>query len=318
MIGRAKHHKLVFALIVLGFMMPGGEVFARDEKTSGMVEVTAKADKEKLHIGDRVTLDVAVRAARGYEISFPERPVETGDFIFVGSEPIKGWLGKRGGAGHKYIVTINKLGTQVLPPVSVKYRTRGEGSWSTSETEGVPLEVVSLLKGDETDILDIKGLARVRWSGWWKYLVAGLLLVTAGIIYSVYRRKMVPAASSVEERSAHEIAYEELSKLRALDLPGEGRINEYYVILSDIVRHYLERRFSVRAPEMTTEEFLDILKKSKVMENPHKELLKEFLSQCDMVKFAKYGPRPIEVIDSFNAAEKLVDQTKIVEEKPET
>jgi len=42
--------------------------------------------------------------------------------------------------------------------------------------------------------------------------------------------------------------------------------------------------------------------------------LKDFLSQCDMVKFAKYGPTQLEMLDSFSSAERLVDQTKLVEE----
>ena len=47
----------------------------------------------------------------------------------------------------------------------------------------------------------------------------------------------------------------------------------------------------------------------------HKELLKEFLSHCDMVKFAKYGPTPLEMLDTFSSAEDLVEQTREIEEE---
>ncbi|MFC1480537.1 hypothetical protein ACFL5Y_03735 [Candidatus Omnitrophota bacterium] len=100
-----------------------------------------------------------------------------------------------------------------------------------------------------------------------------------------------------------------------MDLPGQGRIKEYYVRLSDIVRHYLEDRFSFRAPEMTTEEFMERVKNSSEMLKKHKELLGDFLSHCDMVKFAKYGPTSLEMLDSFQSAERLVDQTRIREEE---
>jgi hypothetical protein len=36
-----------------------------------------------------------------------------------------------------------------------------------------------------------------------------------------------------------------------------------------------------------------------------------------MVKFAKYGPTPLEVLDSFGSAEKLVDQTRPSEQEEE-
>jgi hypothetical protein len=101
-----------------------------------------------------------------------------------------------------------------------------------------------------------------------------------------------------------------------MDLPGKGQVKEYYTRLSDIVRHYLENRFSYRAPEMTTEEFLSFVRGSSRLAGKHKELLADFLSKCDMVKFAKYGPTPIEILDSFKAAESLVEQTK-EEEKVE-
>jgi hypothetical protein len=107
----------------------------------------------------------------------------------------------------------------------------------------------------------------------------------------------------------------EQEELRAMDLPGKGRIKEYYFRLSDIVRRYLENRFSYRAPEMTTEEFLSAIKDSKEFSNELRGLLKEFLSHCDMVKFAKYGPTPIEILDSFKAAENLIDRTKLTEEE---
>jgi len=118
-------------------------------------------------------------------------------------------------------------------------------------------------------------------------------------------------------KTAYDIAYEELDKLKKMDLPNHGRIKEYYVILSDITRHYLENRFNFRAPEMTTEEFLESVKKAPQLTVEHKKVLKEFLSQCDMVKFAKYGPTPIEILDSFKSAEALVDGTKIEEKEDE-
>jgi hypothetical protein len=65
---------------------------------------------------------------------------------------------------------------------------------------------------------------------------------------------------------------------------------------------------------MTTEEFLSTIKDSRAFKDEHRELLKEFLSNCDMVKFAKYGPTSLEVLDSFKAARHLVDETKHEEE----
>ena len=132
------------------------------------------------------------------------------------------------------------------------------------------------------------------------------------------------ASSYVEMENDYKQWLEELNRLfdviqelKGQDLPGKGLIKEYYTRLSDIVRRYLENRFSFRAPEMTTEEFMENIKNSSVLVEEHKELLKEFLSHCDMVKFAKYGPTPIEMLDSFKSAESLVEQTRLEEEAKE-
>ena len=48
--------------------------------------------------------------------------------------------------------------------------------------------------------------------------------------------------------------------------PEAGRIKEFYQRISDILRHYIENRFGLHAPERTTEEFLVELKPSEVLD----------------------------------------------------
>lgn len=135
------------------------------------------------------------------------------------------------------------------------------------------------------------------------------LLVFFLIKYLRQRFARGPAAAVSPPQSAYTVAMEALAALRAKGLWAEGRVKELYVELSDIVRRYLESRFSVRAPEMTTEEFLYSLRESGELSGARKNLLKEFLQHCDLVKFAKYGPTEQEAEESFTAAERLVRET---------
>lgn len=114
-------------------------------------------------------------------------------------------------------------------------------------------------------------------------------------------------------KPAHQIAYEAFEALKAKELPARGLIKEYYIELSDIIRHYIENRFDIQAPEMTTEEFLGYLRNTDNLTGTQKNLLKDFLNQCDLVKFAKYGPDQKEINDSFVYAKRFVDETKPVE-----
>jgi len=146
------------------------------------------------------------------------------------------------------------------------------------------------------------------------FLITLIVLLSVGIYFLLRRfagrRKADKEKISVRTRPPHETAYGALEALQAKGLPPQGRFKEYYYELSLIVRHYIEERFEIRAPEMTTEEFLSALGESEALTEAHRGLLKEFLILCDIVKFAKYGPTPQEADDSFGAAWKFVDETK--------
>lgn len=169
------------------------------------------------------------------------------------------------------------------------------------------------------DIKDIKPPVYFTRDYFFLILIASIIILVAlGFLIAHFLKKNLRKKSElsiVPPRPAHEIAHEALNALKAKNLPQLGRIKEYYSELSDIVRHYLEDRFSIRAPEMTTEEFLYSLRESDDLAGAHKNLLKQFLNHCDLVKFAKYGPTHEEIDHSFNAAERLVDETKAVEEQ---
>ncbi len=106
-------------------------------------------------------------------------------------------------------------------------------------------------------------------------------------------------------------ACEELEALIHSDLLAKGNMKEYYLRLSGIIRRYFEKQFSVKAPEMTTEEFLIHLKGSADLTAQQKDVLKEFLTSCDIVKFARYSPSTGEVERSTQFARRLIDETKI-------
>lgn len=113
----------------------------------------------------------------------------------------------------------------------------------------------------------------------------------------------------VVQPTAWQRARELLEALEKEDLPGRGEVKEYFTRLSGIVRHYLEDRFSVAAPEMTTDEFLTYMKNLPVFSDLQKQFLKDFLTASDMVKFAKHGSSINEMTNAFKAAVCLVEET---------
>lgn len=93
-------------------------------------------------------------------------------------------------------------------------------------------------------------------------------------------------ARALRRLSPRERALRELAALLAADLPGKGRFKDYYVELTMVVRRYVERRYSIRAPKLTTEQFLAAARSDPAFPGPSVPPLGAFLEAADLVKFA--------------------------------
>jgi hypothetical protein len=150
-------------------------------------------------------------------------------------------------------------------------------------------------------------------TGWvWAFWLAGALLLAAfGFFAWRYWRKRQAQIAIPPIIPAHIRAKQKLEA--ALALLGQPR--EFCIIVSDTIRYYLEERFTFRAPERTTEEFLIELRKTNLLTPDQKESLGEFLKSCDLVKFARYEPGEPELRDLHGSAVRLVEETEPVPER---
>ena len=92
-----------------------------------------------------------------------------------------------------------------------------------------------------------------------------------------------------------ERAWVELDRLLKKGLPGRGKYKDFYVELTMVVRRYVQRRYGIKAPHLTTEEFLrevagDASRVSGLSSNVLS--LRKFLESADMVKFAGVEATP--------------------------
>src|SRR5439155_1494096 len=150
-------------------------------------------------------------------------------------------------------------GHHLLKSPLVQYRTFGEEKQDASTDElGVTVESLLEKEPNASDIRDIKAPEPipVDWRPYW-ILGGGILaaVLVAVVLHRVLNRPK-RAAPAAPPRPPAEIAAAELERPRGRRLVEQGAFKEYYSALSDIVRRYLEHRFQLRAPEMTTEEFL--------------------------------------------------------------
>jgi len=153
------------------------------------------------------------------------------------------------------------------------------------------------------DIHDIKGLVPLPHNWWWLLVLAAAL----ALAYWLWKRsRPTDAIKAPPPLTPCELAIRALQQLREENPPVE----EFYTRLSDIVRHYLEGRFRLRAPERTTEEFLYEVSQNNTLAQEHKELLGAFLQESDLVKFARHHPEETDRQRALEAAEKFVRDTQ--------
>jgi hypothetical protein len=278
-------------------------------------DVSASVDRDSIRIGDRIGLTVRASAGKSVEVSFPKF-----DDYRIGEFEIKATSassrnGVFGGSvqSRRYSITAYTVGKAKIPQIEVRFRKKGDREWTAGKTAAIDIDVVSVLPSGKqaSDIRGIKGPLGYDNPFWGILSLAAALAAFAAALWAFYRR--IRRYGPV--RLPHETALEELESIRAAYLQG-GDVKDYYAGVSDCVRRYVERAFGLKAPEMTTEEFLNSLHDSSALTIAQKDLLKGFLNACDLVKFAKYHPSHAEAQALYETAGAFIRETAAPKETP--
>lgn len=262
-------------------------------------------------VGGRLHLTVAVEHAPDATVQWPDSldlaPFEVLDAVVNPTTVADG----RATTTAVLALTAFELGELEIPSFTVGVASPGGVTELVTDPFGIAVVSVGLDEGQ--DIRSIRGPLSIPRS----MLVIGLwllaLALAGGVGYWLARRaRQRPTGEGpVTEgppRPAHEVAYEELDWLESSELLGQGRIKEYYIEVSDIIRRYLEGRYGIRAPEMTSREVLDELERTGVAWDVY-DRFTAFMEHCDLVKFAKYRPGPTACGLIVPDARGLVDAT---------
>lgn len=277
------------------------------------VEARVRLEARPVTIGTPFRYTLEVGAPADVEVIVPQLAGQLGELQIVdfGREPDRQADG-RTIREHWYTLVTYATGEHVLPGPSLQYRGP-DGALRTVAAPDATVIVQSVLDAAATppaDVRDIRGPVEVPRDYtpllWIAAGVAGLLL----LVWLLLRRLRRPAAPpGVPPRPAHELAIEALARLRAARLVEAGRYEEFYVRLSAIVREYVEARFRLRAPEMTTEEFLQAAQHRAQLAPPQRARLGQFLGEADLVKFARHQPAPADAERAYDAALEFVRAT---------
>jgi hypothetical protein len=288
----------------------------------GPLTVHVRTDKAKMTIADTVLLELEAAIEPGYEVRMPKVDKVMESFGIVDWDNLGDKLdpNNRVVSTYQYRLEPFLSGTYPIPAFTFEFYDVNSPEDKKYEltTEPIDIEVTSLLGEQRAelkidDIEDVLEMPRQKSFAWVWALGIVVVAVAAGL-WLYLRGKRIKELVRIF-KPAHELAYERLRALVKEDLVGAGRIKEFYERISDILRHYIEHRFSLRAPERTTEEFLAELANTEVLPATEKQRLGEFLKHCDLVKFAKHNPTTEQIQETFDLVKDFIEKTKSDERK---
>ena len=200
-------------------------------------------------------------------------------------------------------------GGHTLPPITIKY-TSADGGSGSIQTPSYLFEVRSVKPLNDTQMKGIKGPWPVP-PNWFLYiLIVFLVIIAVGALVVFYLRRQAKPLDlqpeAVAQCQSHEIAYEQLNRIEGMNWVAQGEMKIYHTEISHVIREYIAARYDIPALELTTQELLERLQPEDIT----KDLLQQFFTNCDLVKFARYSPTKPEAHERLEEARRIVDKTK--------
>lgn len=279
------------------------------------LELSISLGQEEFYVGDKIEFSIEVKTRKGTKLELQDWEQENFSGLAIQDFGHK-LSNSLFNTHHKYwfILDTYLSAEYEIAGLSLRYRTADDSDWHIKNIASQIVEVKSLLSDDDIDIRPIISPQGRRKPF---IIIASfliLLLLAVAIAVFLYFRKRPKKIIEIFISPEQE-AQAALAKLIELELENARDLKEFFSSLSYILRRYIERQFKVKAPEMTTEEFILYIRHSEFMQAKYKELLSNFFALADMVKFAKYASTRDEAMDSYQSVKLFVEETSVKDEE---
>jgi hypothetical protein len=284
------------------------------------VKITSSFDSTRIYIGDQIKYNITIDKPSNLSLSIPVYKDTLCKNIEILSGPKIDSIAVQNGRIkiiYKYLITSFDSGRYQVRPVFAEVKNEGGIKRFYSDYSMLEVMRVKIAPADTASkIFDIiKPYNAPVTIG--EVLPWILILSLVGIIawlairfFRNLKKSDSGSESYIPPEPAHVIAFRELERLKNEELWQKGEIKKYYTTLTEILRQYLENRFSVFSLELTTAETLEALIKTGFRKNGSYNDLKAVLNGADLVKFAKHNPVASENESHFQNSWNFVLATK--------
>lgn len=286
------------------------------------VAISTRVTPDPSQVGDLLQLEVTVAYPAGYAVNVPlGLKLDPLHLVSVDeSEP------ESTGQGLRKVFTFTiqhfQVGEAKTPTFPITY-VAPDGAVQAATVPSHSFEVTALLaneanperQGEDPPISleypNLRAETAIYYTA--GALVAGFVLA---LLWLRWRRRPRPVILPPPE-PADRVALRALDRLQDADYAGRGEFQLHYLMLTEILKGYLEGRFGIDALERTTDELRAALLRSEAEIAPLRPVdVVRFLQQCDLVKFARFAPPPSEATSAIEQARGMVRATTRAEPSP--
>jgi len=275
-------------------------------------KVTVRTQATGVRVGQPVAVDFTIDRPAGAAIELPTLPTTLEAWDIRGAQTLPVDAAHPDQLVQRVTLVTFEAGERQVPSLTFTVRDAdGKATALASPVLTIPVASLNAQGFDPKAIREAKGAVEVPVAPVWPWVVTTTIvaLLVAIVAWSQRARLKAWFFPPAPPESPHERAMRELESLQALALPSTGRVQEFYVQLTGIVRHLIEGHFGIRAPEQTTAEFLRSARHHPGLLEEHQRFLGGFLRSADLVKFAGDRPATAECERSLQAARQFVTET---------
>lgn len=271
----------------------------------------ASVDTTTMTIGDIVTLKLELKRPTSLKVAFPAVGATLGEWVVRGSNrlPSKPLADGQVEDTLALQLTIYKTGDFEIPPLNLE-TVQASGEKSVLSSDPIKIKVQSVLTGNEESLKDVKPQAEIAADYKPVLLFLAALASAAYLIYRLIQRLKQRKATAPpirpDTRTPEEIAREAIRHLLSRKLIESGNLKEFYLELSEILKRFLGVKLGIPSLERTTEEFTSDLRATAIPAG-HYRMIRQFLEECDLVKFAKYRPGEEEIRQIIERSWEIID-----------
>lgn len=295
------------------------------ESADGLIHAYVSYPKKEISIIEELKIVLEIQKPEDVIVIFPSKEdISLSHFTITDISSLDTEASVKDGVDRlkkSFTLTPEAVGEGSIDSIKIKYRLEKNKDDNSSslpllETDKIIIPIISYTGIDSADVPFKDKLRPESIEPDYTHIIiilviigSVLLLVGVALLIIYKLKKNKKGKKDIVIVLPHVRALKALKRLKNEELIEKGEIELFHQRLSNILREYIEGKFNIHAPEQTTEEFIWEMTITKRIDSEYQVILKNYLKQCDLIKFARYQPPTEYHEEAWKIAENFVKNT---------